>query len=221
MITVLLADDQDLVRAGLRALLGGDDELKVVAEAPDGQEALVAARVHRPRVVLMDIRMPVMNGIEAARRLCRDPELAGTRVLMLTTFDEESDVLDAIAAGAAGYLLKDTPAAELRQAVRTVAAGGNLLSPAIARTVMEHLAQQPRGQDAATELGRLEQLLTERELQVLARVSHGETNAEIAAALYLSPATARTYVSRILTKLGARDRTELAIIGHRAGLYRP
>ncbi|WP_460688385.1 response regulator transcription factor [Nesterenkonia suensis] len=217
MISVLLVDDQDLVRTGLRALLTHDPEIEVVAESRTGQDALRAVRAHRPDVVLMDIRMPVMDGIEATRQICADPELGDSRVLILTTFDDDQDIVDAIRAGAAGYLLKDIPAAELRAAVRTAADGGNLLSPAIARKVMEHMASTPSPQDGtAVDLS----ALTDREVEVLTRVGHGETNAEIGAALFLSPATARTYVSRILSKLQARDRTELAIIAHRAGLPR-
>ncbi|GAB3186638.1 response regulator transcription factor [Nesterenkonia suensis] len=205
------------MRTGLRALLTHDPEIEVVAESRTGQDALRAVRAHRPDVVLMDIRMPVMDGIEATRQICADPELGDSRVLILTTFDDDQDIVDAIRAGAAGYLLKDIPAAELRAAVRTAADGGNLLSPAIARKVMEHMASTPSPQDGtAVDLS----ALTDREVEVLTRVGHGETNAEIGAALFLSPATARTYVSRILSKLQARDRTELAIIAHRAGLPR-
>lgn len=217
MITVLLADDQDLVRAGLRSLMTHDD-IEVVAEASNGEEAVHAARVHHPDVVLMDIRMPVMNGIEATRKIAAYPELADSRVLILTTFDDDEDIIDAVRAGAAGYLLKDSRSDELRAAVRTVAGGGNLLSPQIARKMMEQIAASPAAA-SPEDLGL--SLLTEREAEVLRRIAHGETNAEIAARLYLSPATARTYVSRILAKLNARDRTELAIIAHRAGLYRP
>ncbi|GAA1184470.1 response regulator transcription factor [Nesterenkonia xinjiangensis] len=217
MISVLIADDQVLVRTGLRALLTHDPEITVVAESRTGQDAVRAVQAHRPDVVLMDIRMPVMDGIEATRRICADPELDGSRILILTTFDEDQDIIDAVRAGAAGYLLKDIASEELRTAVRTAAAGGNLLSPTIARKVMEHMASAPSPQDeTSVDLSEL----TDREIEVLTRVGHGDTNAEIGAALFLSPATARTYVSRILAKLQARDRTELAIIAHRAGLPR-
>lgn len=215
MITVLLADDQDLIRAGLRALLTNDPDLNVLAEARTGRDAVAAAAVHRPDVVLMDIRMPAMDGIEATRQITADPELAAVRILILTTFDDDDEIVEAVQAGAAGYLLKDAGGDELRMAVRTVAAGDNLLSPQITRKLMDHLASQPaRAQTVEVDLS----ALTEREIEVLGRIAHGETNAEIAATLYLSPATARTYVSRILTKLHARDRTELAILAHRAGL---
>ncbi|WP_029089623.1 response regulator transcription factor [Brevibacterium album] len=241
MITVLLADDQDLVRAGLRALLSGAEDIEVVAEAPDGAAAVTAALTHVPAVVLMDLRMPVMDGTAATRRIRAETALSGTRVLVLTTFDDDEDVLAAVRAGAAGYLLKDTRAEALREAVRTVAAGGNLLSPQVARTLMEHMAEagplpsrttatggQDREETEAAAAGRIGptaeavpvdlSALTEREMEVLARLAHGETNAEIGAHLFLSPATARTYVSRMLTKLGARDRTELALLAQRAGL---
>lgn len=216
MIGVLLADDQDLVRAGLRALLAGDPEITVVADARTGREAVELTRRHRPEVVLMDIRMPGYDGIAATAEITGDPELASVRVLILTTFDDDEEILAAVRAGAAGYLLKDTPGADLRRAVRTVASGGNLLSPRITRQVMEHLATSaaPAAPDPRL------QRLTERELEVLRRIAHGETNAEIAQRLFVSPATARTYVSRILTKLDARDRTELAVLAHRSGLFR-
>lgn len=214
MITVLLADDQELVRTGLRALLEADADIVVVAEAANGEEAVVRARAHRPDVVLMDLRMPRVDGVEATTRIRADPELSRTRIVVLTTFDDEDDVLAAIRAGAAGYLLKDTSSAELRAAVRTVASGGNLLSPRVARQVMEHLARVPAVPAPDPRLARL----TDRETAVLQRLSLGESNAEIGRALHLSAATVRTYVSRILTKLEARDRTELALIAQRSGL---
>ncbi|GAA1485534.1 response regulator [Brachybacterium fresconis] len=215
MIRVLLADDQDLVRAGLRALLDGDDGLSVTAEAHSGREAVELTRRHRPDVVLMDIRMPGTDGIAATAEITADPDLTAVRVLILTTFDEDAEVFAAIRAGAAGYLLKDTPAAELRAGVRTIAGGENLLSPRVARQVMAQLATTaaPVAPDP-----RLERL-TERELAVLRRVALGDTNAEIAQHLVVSPATARTYISRILAKLDARDRTELAVLAHRWGLF--
>lgn len=216
MISILIADDQDLVRAGLRTLLTNDPSIKVVAEARDGQEALHAVEKHRPDLVLMDIRMPGMDGIVATREICNDPDLRASRVVMLTTFDDDADIIEAIRAGAVGYLLKDISSEDLRMAAKAVAEGANLLSPQVTRKVMNHLAAAPTHQETA-DIDLTE--LTAREVEVLTRISHGETNTEIAKHLYLSPATARTYVSRILTKLHARDRTELAIIGHRAGLY--
>lgn len=214
MIRVLLVDDQDLVRAGLRTLLTADPDIEVVAEATTGDGAVAAARQHRPDVALMDIRMPRTNGIDATRLIRADPALERTRVLILTTFDDDEDIVEAIRLGAAGYLLKNTPAQDLRQAVHTAAAGGNLLSPSITRRVMDHVARMPA---APTRDPRLDEL-TDRELTILQRIAHGENNAEIGAVLHLSPATVRTYVSRILTKIGARDRTELAVIAHRSGL---
>lgn len=215
MISVVLTDDQDLVRAGLRTLLTLDPDIAVVAEASDGRQAVTAARVHQPDVMLMDIRMPGVDGIEATRQITQDPQLRAVRVVILTTFDDDDDILDAIKAGAAGYLLKDAGAEELRRAVHTVADGGNLLSPQITRKLMETVASQPTAEETdSIDLS----LLTEREMDVLRQVAQGRTNQEIAAVLFLSPATARTYVSRILTKLNARDRTELAILAHRAGL---
>lgn len=217
MIRVMLVDDQDLVRAGLRAVLSNAADIEVIAEARHGEEAVQTTKLEQPDVVLMDIRMPVLDGIRATQQITALPQLSSTRVVILTTFDEDEDIVDAVRAGAAGYLLKDTGSEQLRDAVRTVAAGGNLLSPQITRKVMEHMAAQPEAEEAsAVDLS----ALTEREREVLVRVAQGETNAEIGAALYLSTATARTYVSRILAKLHARDRTELAILAHRAGLVR-
>lgn len=217
MISVLIVDDQDLVRAGIRALLDNDPGLRVIAEATEGAQAVSLTRQHKPDIVLMDIRMPGMNGLDATARIRADPDLGATRVLILTTFDEDADIDEAIALGAAGYLLKDTPSQELRTAVHTTAHGGNALSPSIARRVMERLAQAPKPPEPDPRLA----LLTERELAVLARVGHGDTNDEIAKALFISPATARTYVSRMLAKLNARDRTALAVIAHRSGLSGP
>lgn len=212
--TVLLADDQDLVRAGLRALMATDGDIDVVGEAADGRRAVELAARLRPDVVLMDIRMPRMDGIAATRAIRSDERLTATRVVILTTFDDDDDVIEAIRVGAAGYLLKDTPGPDLRDAVRTAAAGGNLLSPAVAGIVMDLVARSAPRLAPDPRLS----MLTERELEVLVRIGHGDTNDEIARALFLSPATARTYVSRIITKLGARDRTELAILAHRSGL---
>lgn len=217
MISVLIVDDQDLVRAGIRALLDIDPGLRVIAEATEGAQAVSLTRQHKPDIVLMDIRMPGMNGLDATARIRADPDLGATRVLILTTFDEDADIDEAIALGAAGYLLKDTPSQELRTAVHTTAQGGNALSPSIARRVMERLAQTPKPPEPDPRLA----LLTERELAVLARVGHGDTNDEIAKTLFISPATARTYVSRMLAKLNARDRTALAVIAHRSGLSGP
>lgn len=214
MIRVLLADDQDLVRAGLKALLENDSRLSVVAEARTGREAVAKAREHAPDVILMDIRMPEMDGIEATRAVRGDAELRRVRVLILTTFNDDEEILEAIRLGAAGYLLKDTHGTDLRAAVHTVADGGQLLSPTVVGPVMDYVAAAPK---PAPKDPRLD-MLTERETAVLGRLAHGESNAEIATSLYISPATARTYVSRILTKMGVQSRTELAVIAHRSGL---
>lgn len=217
MTTVVLVDDQDLVRAGLRTLLTHDGTIHVVGEATDGRRGVETTRKYRPDVVLMDLRMPVMDGIEATRAIRNDPRLAETRVVVLTTFDEDADIVEAIRAGAVGYLLKNTPRDDLRDAVARAGRGERLLSPAITERVMDLIAG---GHVTPTPDPRLESL-SERELEVLARIGHGDTNDEIAAALHLSPATARTYVSRILAKLGARDRPELVVIAHRSGLVAP
>lgn len=214
MTTLVIADDQDLVRAGLRALLSSDPNFRILGEARTGREAVTLARKYAPDVVLMDLRMPDGTGIEATREIADDATLEGVRVLVLTTFDDDDDVFAAIRAGAAGYVLKDTAADELRRAIGIVAAGGSTLTPDVARRVMDRLAVTLPDRAAAHALDDL----TERELEVLRGIARGETNEEIGAALHISHATARTYVSRILTKLGARDRTELAITAHRAGL---
>lgn len=217
MIRVLLVDDQELVRTGLRSLAEHDGDIEVVGEAADGQAGLEMARRHRPDVVLMDLRMPRLDGLAATREIVVDDALRDVRVLVLATFDDDEDVLAAVRAGAAGYLLKDIAPVQLRAAIRSVAAGGSLLSPSIAGTIMRHLG------DRLTSGIRPELLepLTDREREVLARVALGETNAEIGTSLYISPATARTYVSRLLAKLGARDRAQLVVIGYESGLVRP
>lgn len=232
-IRVLIVDDQDLVRAGLRTLLSGGpreegENLDVVGEAIDGDDALRRVEQLRPAVVLMDLRMPGRDGIAATRAIRAREDLAEVRVVVLTTFDDDADILAAVRAGAAGYLLKDTPAARLREGVRTAASGGNLLSPMIARRLMEHVAggdggdagggdpEGDGGDEPTVDLSRL----TAREIEVLAQVCRGRSNAEAGAALHLSPETARTYVSRMLHKLDVRDRTELAILGRRARLHR-
>lgn len=214
MITVALVDDQHLIRAGLRSLLASDRDLQVVAEASDGRRGVDAALRTRPDVVLMDLRMPVMNGIEATRLIRAEESLAQTHVLVLTTFDDDRDVLEAVRAGAAGYLMKDAAGTELRDAVRRAASGERLLSPGILDRLLKIVASTPAAPEPDPRLSRL----SERELEVLIRVGHGDTNEEIAGKLYISPATSRTYVSRILGKLGARDRTELAVIAYRSGL---
>lgn len=216
-IRVVLVDDQQLVRAGLRPLAERDGDIEVVGEASDGRAGLARVRELRPDLVLMDLRMPMMDGLEATRAIVADPLLDGIRVLVLTTFDEDEHVQEAIRAGAAGYLLKDIAPDDLRSAIRAVAAGGSLLSPAITAAVMRAAAE---GATARTDPSALAGL-TEREIDVLTGIGRGLTNAEIASELFLSPATSRTYVSRLLAKLGARDRAALVVLAYETGLVRP
>ena len=217
MIGVLLADDQPLMRAGLRALIDAQADMAVVAEASTGREAVELARRHRPQVVLMDVRMPDGDGLQATRDLLRDASLAGTRVVMLTTFELEEYVLDALRAGASGFLLKGIEPADLVQAVRTVAAGDALLAPSVTRRLLERFATVPDPAGAAQRLAEL----TPREHEVLTLVGSGLTNAEIAEELVVSPLTAKTHVSRVMIKLGARDRVQLAIEAYETGLVVP
>lgn len=216
MIRVVLVDDQEMVRVGLKALAERDSDITVVGEAADGRTGLIEVRRTHPDVVLMDIRMPRVDGITATTQIVADPQLADVRVVVLTTFDEDENVLAAIRAGAAGYLLKDIAPGDLRQAIRVVAAGDSLLSPAVTAKVLRHLEA-----DSASTKPELLESLTAREAEVLARVARGESNAEVGASLHISPATARTYVSRLLAKLGARDRSQLVVIGYESGLVRP
>lgn len=216
-IRVVIVDDQELVRAGLRPLAERDGDIAVVGEAADGRAGLSRVRELCPDLVLMDIRMPVMDGLEATRAIVTDAALDDIRVLILTTFDEDENVYEAIRAGASGYLLKDVSPDDLRHAIRTVAAGDALLSPAVTASVMRAVVDSRAG---STDRAALKEL-TDRELEVLTLIGRGRTNDEIAADLFLSPATARTYVSRLLTKLGARDRAALVILAYETGLVRP
>ncbi|MBB3036004.1 response regulator transcription factor [Hoyosella altamirensis] len=215
MIRVLLVDDQELVRTGLRALLERDGDIEVVGEASNGRSGVSAAGVHRPDVVLMDLRMPVLDGVSATREVTANPALSSCRVVALTTFDDEELILDVIRAGASGFLLKDISPEELRAGVRTVAGGNALLSPAVTATVLRQLARSTARSPSSDTLKHL----TGRETEVLAAVGRGLNNEEIGAALFISPATARTYVSRLLSKLGARDRAQLVVIAFESGLY--
>jgi DNA-binding NarL/FixJ family response regulator len=217
-IRVLVADDQALVRAGFVALLDAQDGIGVVAEADNGARALAAAREFKPDVVLMDIRMPEMDGLAATRAIAADPALAGVRVVVLTTFELDEYVFEAMRAGASGFLVKHTEPSELVRAVRVVADGDALLSPSVTRRLVAEFAARtkpPAGPTTALAE------LTSREREVMALVAEGLTNAEIGARLFMSPATARTHVSRILTKLGARDRTQLVVMAYESGLVRP
>ncbi|GHE46868.1 DNA-binding response regulator [Streptomyces longispororuber] len=223
MIRVLLADDQALVRAAFAMLVESAPDMEVVAQAGSGREALALARAERADLVVMDIRMPDLDGIEATRLIAADEDLAGVKVLMLTTYDTDEHVVEALRAGASGFLVKDTRPAELLDAIRTVAAGDSLLSPGPTARLIERVLRQPRGvpvTGAGAEPGGLA-ALSGRERQVLALVARGCNNAEVAQELGLSPLTAKTHVSRIMGKLGARDRAQLVIAAYESGLVTP
>ncbi|MEO3805369.1 response regulator transcription factor [Nonomuraea sp. B1E8] len=215
---VLLADDEALVRSGFKVLLDLEDGIEVVGEATNGAEAVERARAGRPDVVLMDIRMPRLDGIQATAQIVRTRGLEQVRVLILTTYDTDEYVFDALQAGASGFLLKDAGPAELLHAVRVIAAGDALLAPRITRRLIGQFTARRTAARAAED--RLAEL-TEREREVLALVGQGLSNQEIGAQLFLSPATARTHVSRAMTKLGARDRAQLVVIAYQTGLVSP
>ncbi|MER6267526.1 response regulator transcription factor [Streptomyces sp900105755] len=217
MIRVLLADDQSLVRAGFRALLDAQPDIEVTGEAADGEEALHKVRELRPDVVLMDIRMPRLDGLAATRRVTGEPELADVKVVMLTTFELDEYVFEAIRSGASGFLVKDTEPDELVRAVRAVVAGDALLSPGVTRRLIAEFAARSKEPAAADVLVRL----TEREREVMALVGIGLSNEEIARRLVVSPLTAKTHVSRTMVKLGARDRAQLVVLAYESGLVRP
>jgi DNA-binding NarL/FixJ family response regulator len=215
MIRVLIADDQAMVRAGLRMILESEPDIEVTDEAGDGQQALGLVARERPDVILMDIRMPVMDGLEATARLTSEhPE---SRVIVLTTFDVDDYVYGALRAGASGFLLKDAPADDLIAAIRVVAAGDALLAPAVTRRVIEHFTRNARPERQAAGLADL----TEREIEVLRLVARGLSNTEIAGCLYLSEATVKTHVSHILLKLGIRDRVQAVVAAYESGLVTP
>jgi DNA-binding NarL/FixJ family response regulator len=219
MIRVLLADDQALVRAGFRALLDAQEGIEVVGEAADGDEAVRLARALRPDVVLMDIRMPGLDGLEATRAIAADELLAGVRIVILTTFDLDEYVFEALRVGASGFLVKNTEPADLIRGVRAVACGDALLSPGVTRRLIAEFATRA-GRGPAASSPDLEQL-TEREREVMGLVAAGLSNDEIAAKLVVSPATAKTHVSRAMVKLGARDRAQLVVFAYESGLVRP
>ncbi|GAB3964368.1 response regulator transcription factor [Plantactinospora veratri] len=217
-IRVLLADDQPLVRAGLRGLLGLDGDIEVVAEAADGAEALRLVRQIRPDVALLDIRMPGLDGLTATARITADPATAGVRIIVLTTYEIDEYIFSALQAGASGFLAKTVNREELCHAVRVVAAGEALLSPSVTRRVIEEFGRRPGPPaDAAERLAGL----TEREREVLVLVAGGLSNAEIGRTLRMSPLTAKTHVSRTITKLGVRDRAQLVMLAYESGLVAP
>jgi DNA-binding NarL/FixJ family response regulator len=217
MIRVLLADDQALVRAGFSALLDAQEDIEVVGEAADGEEAVHLARLHAPDVVLMDIRMPGVDGLEATRTIVADQTLDAVRIVILTTFDLDEYVFEALRVGASGFLVKNTEPAELVHAVRAVAAGDALLSPSVTKRLVAEFAARSKEPRPAAELD----ALTDREREVMALVAEGLSNDEIAERLVVSPATAKTHVSRAMVKLGARDRAQLVVLAYESGLARP
>jgi DNA-binding NarL/FixJ family response regulator len=218
-IRVLLADDHSLVRAGYRMILGGEHDIEVVGEASDGQMAVDLALREMPDVVLMDIRMPLLDGIEATRLITDDPLLSNTRVIVLTTFDLDEYVFGALRAGASGFLLKGVEPTELIGAVRTVADGAALLEPGATRRLIEAFTSRPGEEDHV--VATLPDDLTSREVEILALIAAGSTNAEIAEQLVISPLTVKSHVSRILTKMDARDRTQLVVMAYESGLVVP
>ena len=217
MIRVLLADDQALVRAGFRALLDAEPDVDVVGEASDGREAIELTRALVPDIVLMDVRMPELDGIAATRSIAEEVALSSVHIVILTTFEQDEYVFEALRAGASGFLVKDTEPADLVRAVRAVAAGDALLSPGVTRRLIEEFASHAKSVDVAPALDEL----TEREREVMALVAEGLSNEEIARKLFVSPATAKTHVSRAMVKLRARDRAQLVVFAYESGLVRP
>ncbi|GGQ95165.1 DNA-binding response regulator [Streptomyces griseorubens] len=217
MIRVLLVDDQPLIRSGFRALLDLEDDIEVVAEAADGAKCLALVKEHLPDVALVDIQMPVMDGIEATRRIAADPDLAGVHVVMLTNYGMDEYVFDALRAGAAGFLVKDILPEDFLHSVRVAARGDALLAPAVTRTLIDRYVSQP---PPASTAGGLEQL-TDRERETVALAAHGLSNDEIARRLVISPATAKTHINRAMTKLHARDRAQLVVFAYQSGLVTP
>jgi DNA-binding NarL/FixJ family response regulator len=217
MIRIVLVDDQMLIRAGLRALLDAEPDMTVVGEAADGAAAIEVVGIARPDLVLMDIRMPGVDGLEATKRISADPTLDGVHVVVLTTFEEDDYVFEAIRGGASGFLVKDTEPAELIRAVRAVVAGESLLSPGATRSLVEAFATHSKPTSLAPGLD----VLTDREREVMRHVAAGLSNADIATHLFISPATTKTHVSRAMIKLGARDRAQLVVFAYESGLVQP
>ncbi|GAA3851388.1 response regulator transcription factor [Streptomyces coacervatus] len=217
MIRVALVDDQALMRAGFRALLDAEDGIEVVGEAADGEQGLALVRAQVPDIALIDVQMPVMTGIEATRRIAADPALAAVRVVILTNYGLDEYVFEALRAGAGGFLLKDTEPADLLQAIEVVAHGEALLSPSVTRTLIGEFVSRPPDRATAPGLD----CLTRREREVTALAARGLSNEEIAAHVVISPLTAKTHVSRAMTKLGARDRAQLVVFAYESGLVAP
>lgn len=217
MIRVVLVDDQPLIRTGIRALLDAEDDIEVVAEGADGRAGIALTDEHRPDIVLMDVQMPEMDGIEATRRIADDDRFAGVHVVMLTNYGLDEYVFNSLRAGASGFVVKDTEPSELVQALRVTMRGDALLSPAVTRRLISEFVARPADVLPSADVG----VLTNREREVVALVAHGLTNDEIAAHMVVSPMTAKTHVSRAMTKLGARDRAQLVVFAYQSGLVAP
>ncbi|MFI9155466.1 response regulator [Streptomyces sp. NPDC053367] len=217
MIRVLLVDDQPLIRTGFRAFLDLEDDIEVVAEAADGEEGLELARLHQPDIALIDIQMPVVDGIEATRRIAADPALAGVHVVILTNYGLDEYVLDALRAGAAGFLVKDIVPDDFLHAVRVAARGDALLAPSITRKLIDRYVSQPLSTRAQTGL----EELTSREREAVALVARGLSNDQVAGRMVISPMTAKTHINRAMTKLHARDRAQLVVLAYESGLVAP
>ena len=215
-ISVVLVDDQEMVRAGFRMILEAEDDIDVVGEASDGEQAVVAARQLRPDVVLMDVQMPRMDGLEATGRIVSEADIR-SRVVILTTFEQDNYVFEALRAGASGFLLKNAPPEELVHAVRVVASGDGLLAPSVTRKVIEDYARRPAPRSHEADIDRL----TEREVEVLQLMATGKSNSELATHLYVGEGTIKTHVSNLLTKLGPRDRMQAVVFAYESGLVEP